>query len=38
MIGSTTSMDSLRNSSVLASCVAPQMLASVEYAFSAEAR
>ena len=30
MIGETMSIDSVRNSSVLASCVAPQMLASVE--------
>ncbi len=30
MIGSTISIDSSRNSSVFASCVAPQMFASVE--------
>ena len=34
MIGSTISIDSSRCSRVLASWVAPQMLASVEYAFS----
>ena len=38
MIGSTVSRDTSRCSRVLASCVAPQMLASVEYAFSAESR
>ena len=38
MIGSIVSRDTSRCSSVLASCVAPQMLASVEYAFSAESR
>jgi hypothetical protein len=34
MIGSTLSIETLRCSSVFASWVAPQMLASVEYAFS----
>ena len=34
MIGSTISSETSRCSSVLASWVAPQMLASVEYAFS----
>ena len=38
MIGSTVSMPVSRCSRVLASCVAPQMLASVEYAFSVESR
>jgi hypothetical protein len=38
MIGSTVSRDTSRCSSVLASWVAPQMLASVEYAFSCESR
>ncbi len=38
MIGSTISRDSLRCSRVFASWVAPQMLASVEYAFSLLAR
>ena len=34
MIGATRSIDWSRDSSNLASCVAPQRLASVEYAFS----
>ena len=34
MIGSTISIPVASSSSALASCVAPQMLASVEYAFS----
>jgi len=34
MIGSTVSSEVSRCSNVFASCVAPQMLASVEYAFS----
>ena len=38
MIGSTISMLASRRSSVLASWVAPQMLASVEYAFSVLSR
>ena len=38
MIGSTVSSETSRCSSVLASWVAPQMLASVEYAFSALSR
>ena len=38
MMGSTDSMDTSSDSSVLASWVAPQMLASVEYAFSLESR
>ena len=38
MIGSTVSSETSRCSSVLASCVAPQMLASVEYAFSGLSR
>lgn len=38
MMGSTVSMPVSRCSSVLASCVAPQMLASVEYAFSVLSR
>ena len=38
MIGCTISIVSSRFSSVLASCVAPHRLASVEYAFSAAAR
>ena len=38
MIGSTMSIDVLSSSSDLASCVAPQMLASVEYAFSVLSR
>ena len=38
MIGSTVSRDTSRCSRVLASWVAPQMLASVEYAFSAASR
>ena len=38
MIGSTVSMPVSRCSSVLASWVAPQMLASVEYAFSVLSR
>ena len=38
MIGSTVSSDTSRCSSVFASWVAPQMLASVEYAFSTESR
>ena len=38
MMGSTTSIDSSRCSRVFASCVAPQMFASVEYAFSWLAR
>ena len=38
MIGSTDSSETSRCSRVLASWVAPQMLASVEYAFSALSR
>jgi hypothetical protein len=38
MSGSTVSRETSRCSSVLASWVAPQMLASVEYAFSCESR
>ncbi len=38
MMGSTVSRETFRSSRVLASCVAPQMLASVEYAFSLESR
>ncbi len=38
MIGSTVSRETSRCSSVFASWVAPQMLASVEYAFSWESR
>ena len=38
MIGSTASSDTSRCSRVLASWVAPQMLASVEYAFSTLSR
>jgi hypothetical protein len=38
MIGLTISIEVSRCSSRLASWVAPQMLASVEYAFSAESR
>ncbi|CPU66554.1 Uncharacterised protein [Mycobacteroides abscessus] len=38
MIGSTVSMPVSRCSSVFASCVAPQMFASVEYAFSVLSR
>ena len=38
MIGSTVSSETSRCSRVLASWVAPQMLASVEYAFSLESR
>jgi hypothetical protein len=38
MIGSTVSSETSRRSSVFASWVAPQMLASVEYAFSCESR
>ena len=38
MIGSTVSRETSRCSSVLASWVAPQMLASVEYAFSCASR
>ena len=38
MIGSTITIDRSSCSSSFASCVAPQMFASVEYAFSAEAR
>lgn len=38
MIGSTVSSETSRCSRVLASWVAPQMLASVEYAFSVESR
>ncbi len=38
MIGSMVSRETSRCSSVLASWVAPQMLASVEYAFSAVSR
>ena len=38
MIGETISMDVSSSSRRLASWVAPQMLASVEYAFSAESR
>jgi hypothetical protein len=38
MIGSTVSRETSRCSSVFASWVAPQMLASVEYAFSCESR
>ena len=38
MIGSTVSRETFRSSRVFASWVAPQMFASVEYAFSAESR
>ena len=38
MIGSTISMQASRCSSALASCVAPQMFASVEYAFAVLSR
>ena len=38
MIGSTIAIERSRLSSSLASWVAPQMFASVEYAFSLEAR
>ena len=38
MIGSTMCIERSRSSSSFASCVAPQMFASVEYAFSTLAR